>query len=370
VEWEESAIDFLLDKGFTRDMGARPLRRAIEQYLLAPIAMSIVEHRFPEGDQFLFVRSDRNGIQVEFVDPDAEPAPETEPEPALAGLSLKPLILSAHGTEAERRFLAERLAQLEQRIGSDAWLSAKAAELEAMSASDFWNDPQRFATLSRIELMDRIAAGVEGARSIMRRLEHRADQHHALPASLLSSLAQQIYLLECALHDRDKNCASEVYLSIESVAGESAAARDDSWPHTLLAMYREWGRRRRMRIQLLHENMADGHAPPTLLGCSGFGVHGILQREAGLHVLEVPEADEAFQRFTARVRIAPQPPQPKPAAQSDLEFALSCFADQPVANSVVRRYRREPSPLVRDAVAGWRTGRLDQVLAGDFDVMT
>ena len=73
VEWEESAVEFLLDKGFTRDMGARPLRRAIEQYLLAPIAMSIVEHRFPQGDQFLFVRSDGSGIQVEFVDPDAAP---------------------------------------------------------------------------------------------------------------------------------------------------------------------------------------------------------------------------------------------------------------------------------------------------------
>jgi ATP-dependent Clp protease ATP-binding subunit ClpC len=35
----------------------------------------------------------------------------------------------------------------------------------------------------------------------------------------------------------------------------------------------------------------------------------------------------------------------------------------------VRRYRRDPSPLVRDAVRGWRTGRLDSVLAGDFDLI-
>jgi len=32
----------------------------------------IVEKRFPEGDQFPFVRSDGEGIQVEFVDPDAD----------------------------------------------------------------------------------------------------------------------------------------------------------------------------------------------------------------------------------------------------------------------------------------------------------
>jgi hypothetical protein len=29
----------------------------------------------------------------------------------------------------------------------------------------------------------------------------------------------------------------------------------------------------------------------------------------------------------------------------------------------------DPSPLVRDSVRGWRTGRLDRVLAGDFDLM-
>ena len=36
---------------------------------------------------------------------------------------------------------------------------------------------------------------------------------------------------------------------------------------------------------------------------------------------------------------------------------------------VVRRYREEPSPLVRDSVRQWRTGRADAVFAGDFDLI-
>ena len=36
---------------------------------------------------------------------------------------------------------------------------------------------------------------------------------------------------------------------------------------------------------------------------------------------------------------------------------------------IVRRYRERPTPLVRDAVRGWRTGRLDAVLAGGFDLI-
>ena len=35
---------------------------------------------------------------------------------------------------------------------------------------------------------------------------------------------------------------------------------------------------------------------------------------------------------------------------------------------IVRRYRRYPSPLVRDTARDWRTGRIERVLGGDFDL--
>jgi ATP-dependent Clp protease ATP-binding subunit ClpC len=76
VEWDESAIAFLLEKGFTPDLGARPLRRAVERYLLSPLAATIVRHQFPEGDQFLFVSCAGEGLRVEFVDPDADESAE------------------------------------------------------------------------------------------------------------------------------------------------------------------------------------------------------------------------------------------------------------------------------------------------------
>src|SRR6185437_10223558 len=73
IEWESSALEFLLEKGFSPEMGARPLKRAIDQYVVAPLAAIIVEKRLRSGEQFLFVRRNGNGIQAEFVDPDAEP---------------------------------------------------------------------------------------------------------------------------------------------------------------------------------------------------------------------------------------------------------------------------------------------------------
>jgi hypothetical protein len=85
VEWEASSIEFLLDRGFSQEMGARPLKRAIDQHVLAPLAATLVEHRFPEGGQFLFVRSNGRAIEVEFVDPDAEEMRQQHPNATFGG---------------------------------------------------------------------------------------------------------------------------------------------------------------------------------------------------------------------------------------------------------------------------------------------
>jgi ATP-dependent Clp protease ATP-binding subunit ClpC len=68
------------------------------------------------------------------------------------------------------------------------------------------------------------------------------------------------------------------------------------------------------------------------------------------------------------VRVAPAPLTDLPADK--LRAALQNALDRAgAANAVVRRYRGDPSPLVRDTKSGWRSGRLDAVLRGDFDLV-
>ena len=124
VEWEASALEFLLEKGFSTEMGARPLKRAIDQYVIAPLAATIVERRFPEGDQFLFIRSDGKAIQAEFVDPDSEDGEAAGAAAALdpgERIPLPAMILAATGTAAEVQSLEEAyeaiLATMNQRNG-------------------------------------------------------------------------------------------------------------------------------------------------------------------------------------------------------------------------------------------------------------
>ena len=115
-------------------------------------------------------------------------------------------------------------------------------------------------------------------------------------------------------------------------------------------MYRAWATTRGMRTDVITER----HNPYTLtLTISGFAAHTILTSEHGLHVLELPDG-HTITRLNARVRVAP-----------DIK-TLTTPTDDPI---IVRRYRDAPSPLVRDSIRNWRTGRMDLVLRGAFDVM-
>ena len=100
VEWDEAALDLLVQKGFSAELGARPLKRAVEQHLLAPLAAAIVSRSFPEGDQFLFVTARDDRIDVTFVDPDADEAEPSAPSPPTS-LRLERLVLSPSGGPAE-----------------------------------------------------------------------------------------------------------------------------------------------------------------------------------------------------------------------------------------------------------------------------
>ena len=75
-------------------------------------------------------------------------------------------------------------------------------------------------------------------------------------------------------------------------------------------------------------------------------------------MLEISQGERGFDRVSVRVTVALLRPGP------DGEAVEAARGEQ----RIVRRYRAAPSPLVRDH-RGLRSGRLDRVLAGDFDVM-
>ena len=138
------------------------------------------------------------------------------------------------------------------------------------------------------------------------------------------------------------------------------------WCVQLLGMYRAWAGNRHMQLA----QIASGGPPRDLpwLLISGFGAHRLLAQEVGLHVLELADEKSSSGRAAARVRLAIAPLGDLPA--DEFRSALiEALARGPQPHAVVRRYRSEPSPLVRNMNGSWRTGKLDAVLRGDFDLI-
>jgi ATP-dependent Clp protease ATP-binding subunit ClpC len=115
------------------------------------------------------------------------------------------------------------------------------------------------------------------------------------------------------------------------------------------------------------------HSGDTVwLAIAGFSSYVVLMQENGLHVLEWgTPAEGGIKRASVRVRVLAQPLLPARGGEAELtRQAAEALAAAPTpVPAIVRRYRGTPSPLVRDAVRGWRTGRIERVLAGDFDLV-
>jgi ATP-dependent Clp protease ATP-binding subunit ClpC len=369
IEWEASALEFLLERGFSPEMGARPLKRAIDQYLVAPLAAIIVEKRFPEGEQFLFVRSDGNAIRVEFVDPDADLATAEEtavatPVGPAAASALASAVLAPSGTRAEFQLLQNEYDDIERVLSSSEWNGLKDELSEQMSAANFWHREDRFATLARFALMDRVKAAAETANALRRRLERYNRSPPRYSTELSGRLALQLLLVREGIKDAHDAAPIELALAIEPVfdgAGERQPTL--AWCDRLQSMYRDWAAKRRMQISEISGGGADKKQP--ILTVSGFGAYRILAPEAGLHVFEASEGGAG--RATARVRLAVVPLGDVPAAKEQ-KLIVEALEEASQINAVIRRYREEP-PLVRDAIGKWRTGRLDLVLGGEFDLL-
>jgi len=81
VTLSEEAKDWLIDKGFNPDFGARPLRRALEQYVEDPLAEEVLRGAY-QGKKALTILVREGHLYFDAVDvPEpSEPQKESEAE--------------------------------------------------------------------------------------------------------------------------------------------------------------------------------------------------------------------------------------------------------------------------------------------------
>ena len=70
IDLDQSAKDFLVEKGFDPVYGARPLKRVIQRFLEDPLAEEVIAKRFkPEHPVRVFAKNDRLEFEGELVAP-------------------------------------------------------------------------------------------------------------------------------------------------------------------------------------------------------------------------------------------------------------------------------------------------------------
>jgi ATP-dependent Clp protease ATP-binding subunit ClpC len=275
------------------------------------------------------------------------------------------MILAPAGSAAELEALAREYAGVEERLASAQWEDLKSGLSANMTQADFWTRPDRHATLSRLALMDRVKAAATTAEALRARLAKGTQRTGKSSRELVARLALQLHLLKEGIRDAVEAAPIEVALRVEPALekpSEHQATR--GWCQQLIGMYRAWAGNRHMQLAELTDGTE--HNLPWLL-ISGFGAHRLLVQEIGLHILETDD-ESGSSRVAARVRLAVAPLGDLQAGR--LRSALAeAFGRGPQPHAVVRRYRSQPSPLVRNMNGSWRTGRLDAVLRGDFDLI-
>ncbi|HRD55557.1 MAG TPA: AAA family ATPase [Parachlamydiaceae bacterium] len=77
IKLDDAAKEFIIEKGYVPEMGARPLRRTIEEYVEGPLAEILLEHP-DEGRRCLVTVEDG---KLKFVDQDVFPVEKLSKKP-------------------------------------------------------------------------------------------------------------------------------------------------------------------------------------------------------------------------------------------------------------------------------------------------
>lgn len=346
IEWDESATEFLLDQGFSPTMGARPLLRAMDRYLLGPLAREILAGSLPPDEQLLFIYAQNGRLHWDSsLEPQEESAAEADEE--IPAFSNRHLMLNADGTTEELQFLAQRAADLEELLNLDSYLERKQECLQAMQDPGFWQSSQRWERLALAEYIDRVESSLKATRDILTRLLDHPGSRPVSPEKLrllVSKQAQRLFLLEHAYPEISAGDSPDALLVIQ------ARPEDEPFAVQLRQMYQGWASYHAMTI----EEVETPHFWAARI--NGFGAHALLAPDHGQH--QWVEGRKGLSRQCDVHVFTVRPGQDLPDTSQLPSLSTTC-----------RRYQELPTPLVADKKRNYRTGRLDLVLRGHFDLI-
>jgi ATP-dependent Clp protease ATP-binding subunit ClpC len=355
LEIDEGVIDLLLERGIDPKYGARPLKRAIEETLVMPLARALLdatERRF----QLLRIARKGDGVALSFE--------ETESSRKLANLERRTRVDDGEG-KVVRLSVAEVAAALKEayqrleRLGQAAdiaGLRAQLAELEVKeSRPGFWE--AAFGKSGELVRRHQLAVEVQRFDDLTQRCDLLREMVEASFAEAEDALARDLVgawvRLDRALGRAERELVhfdavdrGDARLEVRPVGGKDGGA---AWAAQLAQMYAAWASEHDYEVR-----RAGGPAG-LLLEVAGPYAYGYLKGEQGGHrLIAAPEGrdGERGETYLARVEVTP--------LSGGARAAPRGTDDEPP----IRTYDQWRSRGVRDRRTGWVEGDVRRVLGG------
>lgn len=287
IDVEPGCIDVLLKQGFTREFGARPLKRAVERLALLPLAREIVKLGPSEGPGVIRLQPIGNALQAKVVAAPKADKPAAPPR----------LTIEAPGTGRKLRVSADDWQQLVSDLGErcqgaaaefeTSGLFARRTELmDVAQRSSLWDRPDHARELfGELHYLERLNDGIRKLTDRCRDLQAvRLDGSSTASATLgrkLVELERDLGLLEYGLRCRNPLDRADAVVCITLV--DRKAATDDIVGN-VANMYLKWAKRKEFTASIIHEDLLSPEAARQIvLLVDGISVFGVLRGEIGIH---------------------------------------------------------------------------------------
>ena len=360
LEVDDGVIDLLLERGTDPKYGARPLKRAIEELLVIPLARTLLSSGWR---RFQLLRVARKGDTVElgFEDTDSSKKLEnlerrTRASDGAGGTTYLSLldVQKGIGDVYDRLAAVDRAGKLEEKKRE----LCEILEREATPA--FWEDAfghsGALVRQHRLSVEIRRLDDLRSEADLVRELAEASFQEgdDAVASDLTAAYARlvsQLVRAEREIIRFKPDDHGDAAIRVSPSGGKEGAAE---WAETLAGMYSGWARERGFDAEQLAVDR-DGTIELHVLGTYALGY---LRGEFGSHRLILPpgKEDRRGETFLARVEVLPLTAgKAEPNAPGRLD-------DPPV-----RTYDMWRSRGVRDRRTGQVDGDVRAVLDGRLD---
>lgn len=357
LEVDDGVIELLLDKGTDPKYGARPLKRAIEDLVMIPLARALLG---AGSKRFQLLRAARAGDEISIT---FEP---TEASRRLDNLERRARVSDGHGGTVHlsladvKRRIGDSFAELEalEEAAQLTEMKRELAELEAKEASPaYWEDAFGHAgTLvrrHRLSVEIRRLEILRGELLAVRELAEASflEADDSVASELTDAFAGLLLRLGRAKRELvkfDERDQGDAKLVVTPAGAQRGAA---SWARDLSAMYAAWAKERGYDVASVEQ---DGAYFVEVLGAYALGY---LRGEEGGHRVVLPPAEKGERRgqtYLARVEVLAPDENPREVVR------LEDIAP-------IRTYDLWRSHGVRDRVTGHADGDVRRVLSGKLD---